>query len=112
MDPMGWQPFSVTVATDGQAARVVLKGELDLAGVDRFKQALEEAEAFPVPLLVLDLHDLTFIDSTGLEVMLRAARRAREARRRLVVARPSIYVRKLLQMTAIDQTLDIVDDVV
>jgi anti-anti-sigma factor len=73
---------------------------------------LEQAEGLPVRLVVLDLSELTFVDSTGLEVMLRAARRAREQGRRLVVARPTAHVRKLLEMTAIDQTLDIVDDVV
>jgi anti-anti-sigma factor len=112
VESAGWQSFSVTLSTDGQSARIALKGELDLAGRERVEHALEQAEGLPVALVVLDLSELTFIDSTGLEVILRAARRARESRRRLVVARPSLYIRKLLQLTAIDQTLDIVDDVV
>jgi anti-anti-sigma regulatory factor len=44
--------------------------------------------------------------------LLRAARRAHDNGRRLIVARPSRYVRRLLELTAIDQSLDIVDDVV
>jgi hypothetical protein len=44
--------------------------------------------------------------------MLRAARRAHDDGRRLIVQRPSAYVRRLFEMTAIDQSLDIVDDVV
>ena len=52
------------------------------------------------------------MDSTGLEIVLRAARRAHDSGRRLVVARPSPYVRRLFELTAIDQSLDIVDDVV
>jgi len=107
-----WQPFSVIVSTDGDRSTVALRGELDLSGVDRARQAIEEAEAAESPLLVLDLSELDFIDSTGLEVMLRAARRAHDEGRRLIVARPSRYVRRLLELTAIDQSLDIVDDVV
>jgi anti-anti-sigma factor len=107
-----WQPFSVLVSTDGDRATVALRGELDLSGVDRARQAIEEAEASGSGLLVLDLSELEFIDSTGLEVMLRAARRAHDEGRRLIVQRPSRYVRRLLAMTAIDQSLDIVDDVV
>jgi anti-anti-sigma factor len=107
-----WQPFSVIVSTNGDRATVALRGELDLSGVDRARQAIEQAESGNAPLLVLDLSELDFIDSTGLEVMLRAARRAHEDGRRLIVARPSRYVRRLLQLTAIDQSLDIVDDVV
>jgi anti-sigma B factor antagonist len=104
--------FSVTVANEGDTVRISLKGELDMASVDGVRRALEDAEALPVRLVALDLSELTFVDSTGLEVFLRAARRARESGRRLVVARPSVYVRKLLQLTAIDQALDVVDDVV
>jgi anti-sigma B factor antagonist len=107
-----WQPFSVIVSTNGDRATVSLRGELDLSGVDRARQAIEEAEAGQKSLLVLDLSELDFIDSTGLEVLLRAARRAHDEGRRLIVARPSRYVRRLLEMTAIDRSLDIVDDVV
>jgi anti-anti-sigma factor len=107
-----WQPFSVTVSSDGDKATVALRGELDLSGVDRARDAIAEAEATGATLLVLDLSQLDFIDSTGLEVMLRAARRAHDSGRRLIVARPSRYVRRLLEMTAIDQSLDVVEDVV
>ena len=107
----GWQPFSVTVSTDGDKAVVSLRGELDMSGVDRAREAIEQAEA-GTELLVLDLSELDFIDSTGLEVMLRAARRAHDSGRRLIVRRPSSYIRRLLEMTAIDQSLDVVEDVV
>ncbi|MFL5841495.1 MAG: STAS domain-containing protein [Thermoleophilaceae bacterium] len=107
-----WQPFSVTVSRDGDRATVELRGELDLSGTDRLRSAIEQAEEPPTGLLVLDLSKLDFIDSTGLEVVLRAARRAHDSGRRLIVARPSRYVRRLLEMTAIDQSLDVVEDVV
>jgi anti-anti-sigma factor len=107
-----WQPFSVTVSADGDRATVALRGELDLSGVERARQAIEHAEANESPLLVIDLSELDFIDSTGLEVLLRAARRAEDSGRRLIVAKPSRYVRRLLELTAIDQSLDVVEDVV
>jgi len=107
-----WQPFSVTVTTDGDRAVVSLRGELDMSGVDRARTAIEQAESGSATLLVLDLSELDFIDSTGLEVVLRAARRAHDEGRRLIVQRPSRYVRRLLEMTAIDQSLDVVEDVV
>jgi anti-anti-sigma factor len=107
-----WQPFSVTVSKDGDRATLELRGELDMSGTDRLRIALEQAEKPPAGLLVLDLSRLDFIDSTGLEVLLRAARRAHDSGRRLIVARPSRYVRRLLEMTAIDQSLDVVEDVV
>jgi anti-anti-sigma factor len=107
-----WQPFSVIVLKDGDKATVALSGELDMSGTDRLQVAIDQAEEPPTGLLVLDLSQLDFIDSTGLEVVLRAARRAHDDGRRLIVARPSRYVRRLLEMTAIDQSLDVVEDVV
>jgi stage II sporulation protein AA (anti-sigma F factor antagonist) len=107
-----WQPFSVTVVADGDVATVSFRGELDMSGVDRAREAIDQAETGSTGLLVLDLSRLDFLDSTGLEVILRAARRASDSGRRLIVQRPSRYVRRLLEMTAIDQSLDIVEDVV
>ena len=112
MSSPAWQPFSVTVSTDGERATVVLRGELDLSGVDRAREAIEQAEASATSLVILDLSELDFLDSTGLEVILRAARRAQDEGRRLIVQRPSRYVMRLLEMTAIAQSLDIVQDVV
>ncbi len=112
MSAPAWQPFSVTVEIEAERSTVFLRGELDLSGVERAREAIEQAEAGGKGLLVLDLSDLEFIDSTGLEVLLRAARRAHDSGGRLIVQKPSRYVRRLLEMTAIDQSLDIVDDVV
>src|SRR3954447_3493900 len=112
MTAPAWQPFSVLVTKNGDCATVALRGELDLSGVDRAHEAIEQAESAAAPLLVLDLSELDFIDSTGLEVILRAARRAHDNGRRLVVARPLTYVRRLLEMTAIDQSVDVVEGVV
>jgi anti-anti-sigma factor len=91
---------------------VIFRGELDMSAVGRAREAIEQAESGGANLLVLDLSELEFIDSTGLEVVLRAARRAHDDGRRLIVQRPSRYVRRLLAMTAIDQSLDVVEDVV
>ena len=111
MDPLSSLPFSATVSPEADGARVVFTGELDLAGTEAARTAIEKAEETS-GMLVLDLSGLTFMDSTGLEIVLRAARRAHDSGRRLVVARPSPYVRRLFEMTAIDRSLDIVDDVV
>jgi anti-anti-sigma factor len=65
--------FDLTVSPDplgGQ--RVALRGELDLATAGHLETALSEASR-PV---VLDLTRLTFMDSTGVRVLLEAAERS------------------------------------
>ena len=62
--------FDLTVTRDGGGAcHVALRGELDLATAARLEQALAEAG----DEVVLDLRGLTFMDSTGVRVLLEAA---------------------------------------
>jgi anti-sigma B factor antagonist len=58
----------------------------------------------------VDLDAVTFMDVSGLRVLLQAARRARASGRGFAVARPSRPIRRLLELTAIDQTVEVVDD--
>jgi anti-sigma B factor antagonist len=64
---------------------VVLDGELDLSTFDAAQQRVEEAESAQPELLVVDLSRLTFVDSTGVRLVLLADARARDAGRRLAV---------------------------
>jgi anti-anti-sigma factor len=64
---------------------VVLDGELDISTFDAAQQRVEEAEHANPELLVVDLSRLTFVDSTGVRLVLLADARAREAGRRLAV---------------------------
>jgi anti-sigma B factor antagonist len=65
--------FDLTVAPDPQGGRrITLRGELDLGTTGRLEAALVEAGR-PV---VLDLSRLSFMDSTGVRVLLEAAERA------------------------------------
>jgi anti-sigma B factor antagonist len=64
--------FDLTVARDARGgSRVTLRGELDLGTAPRLEQALAEAGDD----VLLDLRRLTFMDSTGVRVLLEAAER-------------------------------------
>jgi anti-sigma B factor antagonist len=61
--------FDLTVARDGDATRLTLRGELDLGTAAQLERALAEANGD----VLLDLRGLTFMDSTGVRVLLEAA---------------------------------------
>jgi anti-sigma B factor antagonist len=64
--------FDLTVTRDARGgARVALRGELDLGSAPQLRRALEAAGDD----VVLDLRGLTFMDSTGVRVLLEAAER-------------------------------------
>jgi anti-anti-sigma factor len=96
--------------SEGTTVRLALTGELDIAGASRVEQELERIEQEPPATIVLDLRALAFMDSTGLRVILAADGRAREQERRLVIVRGSDTVQRIIEMTRLDERLEIVDD--
>jgi anti-anti-sigma factor len=64
---------------------VVLTGELDISTFDNAHQQIEEAEQETPDLLIIDLTELQFVDSTGVRLILAADQRARQVGRRLAL---------------------------
>ena len=69
----------------GNGLVVVLRGDLDIASSDRAQHAIEEAEREHPDVLVLDLSGLSFFDSIGLRLVIKAASKAKNEGRRCVV---------------------------
>jgi anti-anti-sigma factor len=91
-------------------AHVVLRGELDLSTVEKVEQELGQLQASEELLLVLDLSGLTFLDSTGLRLMVTADQRAQKDGRRLVIVKGPETVQRVFSITKLDETLEMVDD--
>ena len=90
---------------------VSLRGELDLSTVDKVEGELRRVEPQTDKLLVLDLSGLTFLDSTGLRLMVTADQRARKAGRRLALVKGPDTVHRVFTITKLDERLQMVDDV-
>jgi len=69
--------FRVTVRRERERTVVVPSGELDLATVGTLEAAIERERAQGAKSVVLDLRELTFIDSTGLVMLLRVESHSR-----------------------------------
>lgn len=89
--------FTVDVFRDGAAVVVAPRGELDLATVNQLRNEL--ARHARAPVLVLDLRGLTFMDSSGVALVLEQQRSAEVENSdfRLVPGRPA--VQRLFEMT-------------
>ena len=101
--------FSVTVTRDGETVTIVTSGELDLENVERYREVIEEAERSDATRIVIDLSELEYIDSSGLAAVLVAGRRSDLDGQRLFVMAGHGEVRRLLELTALDQTLNLID---
>ncbi len=87
----------------------VLVGELDIASAPLLQGAVEDAGVEPNVNIVLDLHGLQFIDSTGLRVIL-AVRKACAGRgQELAVTKGALQVERLLSVTGVGEHLRVID---
>jgi anti-sigma B factor antagonist len=103
-------PFDLTIERrDGGAVHFRLSGELDISTAQRLEDDLHRVEAEKPELIVLDLRDLAFMDSTGLRLLILADQRAREEGRRLAIGRGNEMIQRVLRLTRLDERLEIVD---
>jgi anti-anti-sigma factor len=72
---MGFHPgglFGIQLDCRNGVARLALRGELDMATARKLEEHLMVVEQDGVGAVLLDLRDLTFVDSTGLHTFLKA----------------------------------------
>jgi anti-anti-sigma factor len=101
--------FRVEVRSEGSAAVIVVSGELDLASGPALENELARVSASGAELVVLDLRELQFMDSTGLSILVKANQRAVEEGRRFGLVRGSPQVQRLLDLTGVAERLTMVN---
>jgi anti-sigma B factor antagonist len=72
-----WRPFQCDVDAEAAHVRVTPRGELDVATAPEVEQRLGEVRDSGADHVLLDLRQLSFMDSTGLRVVMRADAAAR-----------------------------------
>ena len=101
--------LEVETVEDGGLVKLVLRGELDLSTVAKVEEELRRAESAEPPVLVMDLAGLTFLDSTGLRLIVTADQRARDQGRRLTVVKGPDTVQRVFSITRLDERLEMVE---
>lgn len=85
---------------------IALSGELDMATVPILNDQLAALQSDGARGIVLDLRDLSFVDSSGLHALVRAYRRAETDGHRLLLVGANPSTRRLCEMTGTEFILD------
>jgi anti-anti-sigma factor len=94
---------------DGRTT-LLLSGEFDASCVLRFERLVRAAMDDPLPFLVIDLQAVTFIDSTGLALLLRTEAASRQGGFELLILRsPAPAVRSALEASGLERLLPFVN---
>jgi anti-anti-sigma factor len=102
----GLQPFAVEVQRRDDVAIVQSRGELDLVSVETLRAALDGIKS--AARLVLDLRGLSFIDSTGLHLLVALHQRAQRDGFQLTLLAPAAPLDRAIQLCGLDKALPFV----
>lgn len=98
--------FGTRVEGDDGVAVMALTGELDMATAPILRENLAQIEASGAVTIVLDLREVTFVDSTGLHEFVEARSRAQDNGHRLLIGGASPAAERLFELTGTRFLLD------
>jgi anti-sigma B factor antagonist len=101
--------LSVHHERHGELSLVTVSGELDLATHEALIEGLKRAEASDTKPILLDLSSVTFIDSTGVRLLVQAHRHLAEIGRRLRISLGDGLVREVVELSGIVEYIEVVD---
>ncbi len=103
--------FTLDVTRTTRAAVIMLGGEFDVVCADTFKRRFAEATEDEPEHVVIDLRELTFIDSTGLALLLRVNEMSQDRGFALwLISTEEDPPNKIFRMTGTNTILPLVDE--
>ncbi len=97
------------VRNTGAVTLVEIGGEIDLHSAPQLRAALSKTSEVPPSRVVIDLSEVTFIDSTGIGVLVGALKRAREGGGALHFCGVQSRVRRVFEITGLLRLLPLFD---
>jgi anti-sigma B factor antagonist len=88
---------------------IAVRGEIDLFTAPDLKQALTEAIEGGAHRVVLDLSEVSFLDSTALGVLIGAVKRLRSRSGALAIVNTDASIAKTFAITGLDQIFTILE---
>jgi anti-sigma B factor antagonist len=100
----------LTVEVDGDLGIIRVGGEIDLQHAPRLSEAAEELLGNGARDLLFDVGQVEFIDSSGLNALVRAYQRARAQGGTITIRHPNDFTRRLLEVTGLEAVLTVETD--
>lgn len=101
--------FSVTVHAEGSVEIVVVRGEIDMATADVVRAGLTGA-CERTDNVVLDLREVSFMDTQGLAVVIESQQACAAGGTRFAITRAPDHVHRLFDMIGLTARLTVLDD--
>ena len=99
-------PFETSVVPNRDEVAVVAAGEMDVASAHLVATAVEELLEVGFRTIVVDLHQVEFIDSFGLRTLLQLREEAQRNGHTLALVAPQQGARRIFEITRTDELFD------
>lgn len=99
--------FNLDATTGPGGSRIEVTGELDAYSAPQLRRLVDELVGSNAARMVIDLSQTSFIDSTGLGVLVGSARRVADHGGELWLDAPTPAVYRVLQMTGLSLTIPV-----
>ena len=102
-------PFEVDVIEDDAVMLVRVAGDVDLATSPQLREGLDRAIVSGAPLVRLDMTAVTFLDSSGISVLVDTQQRLHEASARLVLHGVGDHIKRVLEISGLGSFFELSD---
>ena len=103
------RPFRSDVVWEGKAARIHAVGELDMAAVPTLAAEIAEVRAAGCPHVIIDLSEVSFLDSSGLRLLLDCYAESRQDSHTIALIPGPPVVQRVFELTRTVEHLPFVD---
>lgn len=107
---MPQQPFSVSVRSQPRSAIIELHGEINAGAEASLSSAYSQAEQDDPEVVLLNFADVTYMNSTGIALIVGLLARARAGRRRMVACGLSPHYREIFEITRLVDYMPVFGD--
>ncbi len=97
--------LTIDVTSTPDAHTIVLTGEADLLGTPKIEAAIKDAYTSRAKLIVIDLSNLTFIDSSGLHALAVGHQQCQAGGQEMRIIPGPANVQRLFEITGMNETL-------
>lgn len=93
----------------GKTNMVFIKGEIDIYSIEKFRETIENQIKTQVPEIILDCSELSYMDSTGMGVLIELRNKTKEMGQKIIMMNPRPNIKKLLTLTGVDKIIEVID---
>ncbi|MBC3899173.1 MULTISPECIES: STAS domain-containing protein [Acetobacterium] len=101
---------SNNIIETGKTSMVSIKGEIDIYSIEKFRASIEKEIMTQATQIILDCSELSYMDSTGMGVLIELRNKSKEMGQRIIMMNPRPNIKKLLSLTGVDKIIEIVDN--